>query len=89
LRQGNRPLQPSGKSGQTWAAIPDESNGSTKFGLYDLRTFSFETLRVIPHLKFDSKSMWVDQVKGRIYIAYAGQLISLPLTNSTSSTLIK
>jgi hypothetical protein len=79
LAQGNRFLQTTGKPDEFWAAIPDEEKGLTKVGRYNLKTFSFTPALTIPHISFDSMSMWVDEKRGKIYVAYKGQLLSIPL----------
>jgi len=33
----------------------------------------------VPHIVFDSMAMWVDGNKGKVYVVYRGQLLSLPL----------
>ena len=79
LAQGNRFLQTTGKPDEFWAAIPDEEKGLTKVGRYNLKTFSFTPALTIPHISLDSMSMWVDEKRGKIYVAYKGQLLSIPL----------
>jgi len=79
LRQeGNRFLQATGKVDEFWAAIPDGEN-QTRVGRYNLKTFSFTPVLTVPHIRFDSMSMWVDEKHGKIYVVYEGQLISIPL----------
>ena len=80
LRQeGKRFLQAIGKTDEFWAAIPDEAKDQTQVGRYNVKTFSFSPVLTIPHVVFDSMSMWVDEKRGKIYVAYKGQLISIPL----------
>jgi len=79
LADGNRFLQATGKPDEFWAAIPNEAKDQTKVGRYNLKTFSFTTALTIPHIAFDSMSMWVDEKRGKIYLAYKGQLLSIPL----------
>lgn len=82
VREGNRFLQATGKPDELWAAIVDEAKNQTKVGRYNLKTFSFTPELTIPHIHFDSMSMWVDEKHGKIYLAYKGQLLSIPLQTS-------
>jgi len=34
----------------------------------------------VPHIIFESMTMWVDGNKGKLYVVYTGQLLSLPLS---------
>ena len=79
LQDGKRFLQATGKTDEFWAAIPDQEKNQTKVGRYNLKTFSFTPELTIPHLAFDSTSMWVDEKRGKLYVAYKGQLLSIPL----------
>jgi hypothetical protein len=79
VQEGNRFLQATGKTDEFWAAIPDRAKDQTQVGRYNLKTFSFTSALTIPHISFDSMSMWVDEKRGKIYIAYKGQLLSIPL----------
>jgi hypothetical protein len=82
LEEGNRTLQPTGKPDEFWAAIRDGAKEQTKVGRYNLKTFSFTPELTIPHIWFDSMSMWVDEKHARIYVAYKGQLLSIPLRSA-------
>ena len=79
VQEGKRFLQATGKMDEFWAAIPDAAKDQTQVGRYNLKTFSFTPLLTIPHISFDSQSMWVDEKRGKIYFAYKGQLLSIPL----------
>ncbi|HJY29268.1 MAG TPA: HEAT repeat domain-containing protein [Pyrinomonadaceae bacterium] len=79
LQDGKRFLQATGKTDEFWAAIPDDAKDQTQVGRYNLKTFSFTPVLTIPHISFDSMSMWVDEKRAKIYIAYKGQLLSIPL----------
>lgn len=83
LQVGNRFLQSTGRADEFWAAIPDRPKNRTQVGRYNLRDFSFETVLVIPHITFDSMSMWVDEERMRLYIVYEGQLLRVPLQISS------
>jgi len=72
-------LQSAGELGQYWAAIPDETKNQTQVGRYNLKDFSFKPILTVPHIAFDSMSMWVDEKGGRLYVVYKGQLLRLPL----------
>jgi hypothetical protein len=79
LQEGNRPLQPTGRADEYWAAIPDRRKNETQVGRYSLRDFSFRKTFVVPHLTFDSMSAWVDEAGNKLYVVYEGQLLRLPL----------
>lgn len=79
LQEGKRFLQATGKTDEFWAAIPDAPKDQTQVGRYNVKTFSFASVLTIPHISFDSMSTWVDEKRGKIYIAYKGQLLSIPL----------
>jgi hypothetical protein len=79
LQPGYRFLQRAEKPDEYWAAIPDEAKNETQVGRYNVRDFSFKQVMVVPHLIFDSMTMWVDASKGKVYVVYKGQLLSLPL----------
>ncbi len=84
--QNFRPLQPVAGSREYWAAIPDSEKNLTRVGRYDTRTFSFKLLMEIPEIYFTSASMWVDEASQRIYLAYNGHLLRLPLTIKSNSS---
>jgi HEAT repeat protein len=77
--QNFRPLQPVAGSREYWAAIPDSEKNLTRVGRYDTRAFSFKTLMEIPEIRFTSESIWIDEAANRIYLAYNGHLLRLPL----------
>ena len=80
LRQGGRRfLQPTGKANEFWAALPDRAKNQTQLGRYDLKTFSFQPILLLPKILFPSTSMWVSEAEGKIYLVYQGQLLQLPL----------
>jgi len=75
LRWLDHPLQPTGQPHEYWVAKQDMSG--TGVGRYDTAAFSFTPVRHYPGLEFWSRSMWVDG--GHVYVAYAGDLLRLPL----------
>lgn len=79
MRQGDRPLQPTGRPDEFWAALPDRQKNETRVGRYSLKDFSFKTALVVPHLAFDGMSAWADEAAGKLYVVYEGQLPRLPL----------
>lgn len=79
LSRGQRFLQTTTKPGEFWATIPDETKDQTQVGRYNLKDFSFKPVMVIPHIIFESQSMWVDESRGKLYIVYKDQLLSVPL----------
>jgi hypothetical protein len=80
MSQYFRPLQPVAGSREYWAAIPDSEKNLTRIGRYDTRAFSFKPLMEIPEILFTSEAIWVDEAAKRIYVAYNGHLLRLPLT---------
>jgi hypothetical protein len=77
VQQTFRPLQAATNPDEFWAAIPDEEETKTKFGIYNAKTLSFKPLLEISRIKFDSMNMWVDA--GKVYFVYEGHMLSLPL----------
>jgi len=84
--QNLRPLQPVAGSQEYWAAIPDSEKNLTRVGRYDARAFSFKPLMEIPEVRFTSEAMWVDEAAKRIYLAYNGHLLRLPLVVDQKSS---
>jgi len=83
LRQeGRRFLQPTNTPNEFWAAIPDRTTNQTDIGRYNLNDFSFKPLLKVPHITFDSMSMWIDEAAAKIYLVYEGQLLRLPLRSA-------
>src|SRR5262245_3955835 len=84
--QNSRPLQPVAGTREYWAAIPDSEKKLTRVGRYDVRAFSFKPLMEIPEIYFTSEMMWVDEAAQRIYLAYNGHLLRLPLAVGQKSS---
>ncbi len=84
--QNSRPLQPVAGSREYWAAIPDSEKKWTMVGRYDARAFRFKPLMEIPEIYFTSEMMWVDEAAQRIYLAYNGHLLRLPLAVDQKSS---
>jgi hypothetical protein len=80
LQTTTRMLQPTLRADEYWAAIPDRAKNETQVGRYDVKDFSFHPVMTIPHIAFDSMSMWVDEPSGKLLIVFEGQLIRIPLT---------
>lgn len=76
-QQTFRPLQPTGKNDEVWAAIPDAKKNETQVGVYNIRTLAFKPLVKIPEITFNSMQMWIDA--GRIYFVYRGHVLNLPI----------
>lgn len=75
-----RPLQGvTGKPDEFWAAIPDSEKNQTQIGTYNQRTLTFKALITLPLIEFDSMRMWVDETEAKVYFAYSGHLLSVPL----------
>ncbi len=78
-QQTFRPLQPTGKLNEFWAAIPNKDKNETQIGTYDIVHFAFKPLLRVPKIAFNSMSMWVDEPGKKAYFVYRGHLLSLPL----------
>ena len=74
-----RPLQPTGKADEFWAAIPGKNRNETQFGIFNAKTFTFRETLKIPSIVVDSMNTWVDTGEGKIYLVYEGHLLSIPL----------
>jgi len=75
-----RPLQPTDKAGEFWAAIYDNKKKATSVGSYDTRTFTFSPVAELPELRLTSENLWVDGAAGKLYFVYLGHLLRVPLT---------
>jgi hypothetical protein len=80
--EGKRFLQPADKPDEFWATMSDEKKNETQIGRYSVRDFSFKPVMTVPQLIFNSKSMWVDAGQRKVYVAYKGQLLRLPLQST-------
>jgi hypothetical protein len=78
-QQTYRSLQPTGKPNEFWAAIASEKDWSTEVGRYDAKNFVFTSVSRFPKIRFNSMQMLVDEAEGKIYLAYNGHLLRLPL----------
>ena len=78
-QRGQRFFQPTEKPHEYWVALPDDDKNQTRLGRYNLKDFTFKTVTTIPHIAFDSMSMWVDEKQQKIYLVYKDQLLRLPL----------
>ena len=61
---------------------PDEKDSekrATKFGRYDSKNFIFTPLLEFSELELSSDDIWVDATSGKIWFAYKGHLLRLPL----------
>ncbi|MCY7375223.1 MAG: HEAT repeat domain-containing protein [Pyrinomonadaceae bacterium] len=76
-QQTFRPLQPTGKPDEFWAAIPDAEKNETNVGTFNAKTLVFKSILRVPQIEFGSMQMWIDADK--IYFVYQGHLLSLPL----------
>ena len=82
-QQTFRPLQPTAKPDEFWAAIPDDAKKETQIGVYNTKTFAFKSLIKLPQIAFDSMNMWVDEKESKIYFVYEGHLLGLPLPKAS------
>jgi hypothetical protein len=71
-----RPLQPTGRPNEFWAAIARKDNMGTEIGRYDTAKFVFKPIINLP-LSFNE--IWVDEAEGKIYVVHGGDLLRLPL----------
>lgn len=79
-QQSFRPLQPvTGKPDEFWAAVPNADGNYTEIGTYTLRTLTFRSVLKLPQIEFTSVRMWVDETEYKVYFAYEGHLLSVPL----------
>jgi hypothetical protein len=76
-------LQPTGKPNEFWAAIRDSQKGVMRIGRYDSRNFAFEPLVELTGLPLGNRDFWVDATAGKIWIAYYGHLLRIPLPQKT------
>ena len=78
LQNTPRPLQPvRGKQNVVWVAAPSEN--ATRIGQFDLKTLRWRRFAYIPHLKFESKDIWIDENHDWVYIAYKAHLLRFDL----------
>ncbi|MGH9799958.1 MAG: hypothetical protein ACRD82_06300, partial [Blastocatellia bacterium] len=75
-----RPLQATGKPNEFWAAIYDGKKKATVVGRYDTRTFTFAPAVELPEIRVNSADTWADAVAGKLYFAYLGHLLRVPLS---------
>ena len=75
----SRAPQSAGGPNLFWAAIYDGEKGATKFGRYDSKNFVFTPLLEFSELELKSDDIWVDATSGKIWFAYKGHLLRLPL----------
>jgi HEAT repeat protein len=78
-QQTFRPLQKASKPDEYWAALPGTEKNETQLGIYNARWLTFKPVLLIPKIKFNSMSMWVDETEGKVYFVYRGHLLALPL----------
>lgn len=78
-QQTFRPLQPTAKPNEFWAAIPDVEKNETTVGIYNARTFTFTQVLRVPKIKFNSMTMWADEPAAKLYFTYRGHVLALPL----------
>lgn len=85
IQQTFRPLQPTGKPNEFWAAVYDKSKNQTEIGRYNARDFLFKSILQIPEIALDSMDIWVDEGESKLYFIYQANfygeshLLSLPL----------
>src|SRR5262245_30386174 len=75
----SRAPQSAGAPNLFWAAIYDGAKRMTRFGRYDSKNFVFTPLLEFPELELSGDDIWVDAAGGKIWFAYKGHLLRLPL----------
>jgi len=75
----SRAPQSAGSPNLFWAAIYDVEKRMTRFGRYDSKNFVFTPLLEFPELELSSDDIWVDATGGKIWFAYKGHLLRLPM----------
>ncbi|MCC6825659.1 MAG: HEAT repeat domain-containing protein [Acidobacteria bacterium] len=78
-QQTFRPLQAAGRPNEFWAAITDPESGATDVGIYETKFFTFRSVKRLPKIVFSSMAMYVDEPANKIYFAYRGHLLAVPL----------
>lgn len=78
-QQTFRPLQPTTKPNEFWAALPSRARNETVVGRFDSRLFRFNAVVRLPKIIFESMNMWVDESEGKIYFVYNGHLLRVPM----------
>ncbi len=58
------------------------ASGEIQVGRYNLKDFSFQTILVLPHISFESMSMWVDEAGSKLYVVYESQLLRIPISKN-------
>ena len=79
LNQFVRPLQATEKPDEFWASIYDARKKATAIGRYDTRTFAFSPVLELPEIRLTSADTWADAAAGKLYFAYLGHLLRVPL----------
>lgn len=79
LNQFARPLQPTDKPNEFWAAIYDAKKKATAIGRYDTRIFGFTPVIELPEIRLNSADTWTDMATGKLYFVYLGHLLRVPL----------
>jgi hypothetical protein len=74
-----RPLQPTGKLNEVWAAIYDQQKKATVVGRYNTKEFRFAPQLELPGLQVSSTDIWVEQATNKLWLVYQGDLLRLPL----------
>jgi len=79
----SRAPQSAGDPNAFWAAIYDWKKRTTSLGRYDSKNFVYTPLLEFPELELSSDDIWVDATSGKIWIAYKGHLLRLPMPAQT------
>ena len=79
----SRAPQSAGAPNLFWSAIYDQEKRATRFGRYDSKNFVFTPLLEFPGLELGNDDIWVDAASSKIWFAYKGHLLRLPLPAQT------
>jgi hypothetical protein len=78
------PFQSAGGD-KIWAVRPKAGTNTSILGRYDLRRFVFTPVMELPDLPVRTGDVWVDEAVGKVYAAYRGDLLRLPLEPGAGS----
>jgi hypothetical protein len=74
-----RPLQPTMRLNEYWAALPNRDRGDTVVGRFESRLLRFTPVLKLPKINFSTMDMWVDESEDKVYFVYSGHLLRVPL----------
>ncbi|MCH7700646.1 MAG: hypothetical protein IID37_03060 [Planctomycetes bacterium] len=83
LEGQSRPLQPTDRPNEYWAARSDHDETYTEVGRYNAKSFIFTPTMTIPNVTFRSMEMWVAEAEGWLYFVGGGDLLRYPIAENT------